>query len=224
MINYTSENEFYNEYLELLINRVTHSTMSLEKDLGNPDDSKNAIRLRDNMRAFKYLLGKNNEILTEETIINIGNIINASSPYVSNGYRNIGERLADSDIPISSPEKIPYDMKKLLNNYYYTWKDMDPYEREANFHINFIRIHPFEDGNGRTARLLLNSNLLSQNLAPIIITEDLEEYYKSYIRDMSVEGMTNLFKIQAKREMGVFEELKQRSEELSNEVKGESIK
>lgn len=202
------ENEFYNEYFELLINRVTHSTMSLEKDLGNPDDSKNAVRLRDNMRAFKYLLGTNSENLTEEIIINTANIINASSLYISSGYRKIGEILADSDIPISKPEQIQDDIKNLIHEYYYDWKDIDPYEREARFHIKFIRIHPFEDGNGRTARLLLNSNLLNQNLAPIIITDDLDEYYKSYIHDESVEGMTNLFKIQAKKEMKVFEELK----------------
>lgn len=209
----------YNEYLELLINRVTHSTMSLEKDLGNPDDSKNAIRLRDNMRAFKYLLAKSNQVLTEETIIETANMINASSMYISNGYRSSGQYIAESDIPMSNPDNIPYDMKNLLNDYYNKWKDMDPYEREARFHIRFIRIHPFEDGNGRPARLLLDSNLLGQNLPPVIITQDLDEYYKSYIRDESVEGMANIFRIQAQKEKLVFEQLQNQQAVKSSEGK-----
>lgn len=225
MFEYKGEDTFYNEYYELLINRVTHSTMSLEKDLGDPDDSKNAIRLRDNMRAFKYLLGKNNELLSEKIIINVANIINASSMYISNGYRSTGNVITDSDIPISNPEKIQYDMEKLLNDYHYNWKDMNPYEREANFHIRFIKIHPFEDGNGRTARLLLNANLLKQNLAPVIITDDLDEYYKSYIRDESVEGMTNLFKIQAQKEKIVFDELQKQFYSNNEDIeKGSSLK
>ena len=225
MFDHINEEEFYNEYYELLINRVTHSTMSLEKDLGNPDDSKNAIRLRDNMRAFKYLLGKNNEALSEQVIINTANMINASSMYISNGYRSTGKCIAESDIPISNPENIEYDMKNLLNDYYHNWKDMNPYEREARFHIQFIKIHPFEDGNGRTARLILNASLLKQNLAPVIITEDLDEYYKSYIRDESVEGMTNLFKIQAQKEKFVFDELqKEYYSNLENIEKGFPLK
>lgn len=94
-INYeisNSNNEtLYAEYFELLISRLTHSSMSLELDLGNVDDSKNAIRLRDNMKAFKYLLNYlySNETITEEIIIKTANIINASSMYISDGYRKM---------------------------------------------------------------------------------------------------------------------------------------
>lgn len=225
MINYTNNDSFYKEYLELLINRVTHSTMSLEKDLGDPNDSKNAIRLRDNMRAFKLLINKNNEVLSEELIIEVANLINESSIYISNGYRKTGKTIADSDIVISNPENISQDMKNLLTDYYYTWKDMDPYVREAKFHIKFIKIHPFEDGNGRTARLLINFNLLNQGLAPVIITDDLNEYYQSYIRGEAVEDMANIFRIQSTREREVFETLKKEHQDsLGTDIKSSPLK
>ena len=36
---------------------------------------------------------------------------------------------------------------------------LELFKREARFHIEFIRIHPFEDGNGRTGRIILNAHL-----------------------------------------------------------------
>lgn len=223
MTNYTDE-KFYNDYFELLISRVTHSTMSLEKDLGNPDDSKNAIRMKDNIKAFEYLLENLNIPLSEQMIIKVANLINASSIYISEGYRNYGEYLAESNIPISNPKSIRNDMLKLINDYYYNWKDMDPFEREARFHIDFIRIHPFEDGNGRTGRLLLNFNLLSQNIPPVIITEDLDNNYKKFIHDKNIKEMANMFRIQSQKEKEVFDKLYEQynftsSEEINNTVK-----
>ena len=50
-------------------------------------------------------------------------------------------------------------------------------EREAKFHIQFERIHPFEDGNGRTGRIILNRNLIANKLAPILITPEMHDIY-----------------------------------------------
>lgn len=43
------------------------------------------------------------------------------------------------------------------------------YEKIAKYHIEYERIHPFQDGNGRTGRLLINYELIKNNLAPAII-------------------------------------------------------
>ena len=56
-------------------------------------------------------------------------------------------------------------------------------EREAKFHIEFERIHPFEDGNGRTGRIILNKHLLDNGLAPIFITPQMREFYINYINE-----------------------------------------
>lgn len=45
-------------------------------------------------------------------------------------------------------------------------------------HIEFVKIHPFIDGNGRTARLLLNFELMKNGYPPIVIEkENRAEYY-----------------------------------------------
>lgn len=198
------------EYIELLINRLTHSNMSLELDLGNPDDSKNAIRLRDNMKAFKSLLNISfsNEKISEKIIIDTANTINESSQFISNGYRKIGAKyIADSKIPITPAEDIQAGVYNLLQKYENDWKDLDVFEREARFHIEFILIHPFEDGNGRTSRLLMNFNLLRQGQAPVIITGDLLEYYHEYIRSNDISRMEHLFRIQSLKENDIIEHL-----------------
>ena len=50
------------------------------------------------------------------------------------------------------------------------------------FHYNFVRIHPFADGNGRTARLLTGLLCLRQGFPPIII--------KSINRDQYIAALT----------------------------------
>lgn len=50
----------------------------------------------------------------------------------------------------------------------------------AEFHYKFIRIHPFDDGNGRVARLLMNFILMQNGYPPVIIkTDDKENYFNA---------------------------------------------
>ena len=179
-LNYFDNSDFYQDYMEMFIFRLTFSNMSIERDLGEIADSKNAIRLRDNYRAFQKLLTMFSYDMSEDLIIDTANTINKSSMYTSNGYRKLGRTLGDTNEPISDPKDIKSDMEKLLYNYYNEWNNLDPYLREAKFNIEFLRIHPFEDGNGRTSRLLLNFNLMKQKIAPVIITDDLvDDYFKA---------------------------------------------
>ena len=198
--NYNKET--LTSYYKLFIMRLTHSNMSIEKDLGNVDDSKNAIRLRDNMKAFLYLeeeLCKNSNI-TEDIITEVASLINESSQYISTDYRKTGNKLGETNIPISEPSKIKSDMEKLLFLYHNDWKQLDPFEREALFNIEFLRIHPFEDGNGRTSRLILNYNLLKQGIAPVIITEEMTDYYFALRNNSDVISMKQFFEEQSKKE------------------------
>ena len=93
----------------------------------------------------------------------------------------------------------------MLDYYNNQWSKLDPYQREALFNFYFIRIHPYEDGNRRTSRLILNFNLLRQGLAPVIITDDLSEIYYKCIKDADVDSLTELFRNQAVKENEVID-------------------
>lgn len=154
--------EFLDRYFVSLIKRFTYSNMNIEKNLEIVGSSETAIILNDNMNAFKYLLDKLsvNEEMSKELIKTVANMVNSSNPYISNEYRKIGNVIADTNIPISSPDKIDNDLSILLDYYNNQWSTLDAYQREALFNFYFIRIHPYEDGNRRTSRLILNFNLL----------------------------------------------------------------
>ena len=80
----------------------------------------------------------------------------------------------------ATPEETPAKMQELVE-----WfrkekvkPDVNPIILAALFHYRFIRIHPFDDGNGRVARILMNFILMQFGYPPAIIkTEDKENYY-----------------------------------------------
>lgn len=69
-------------------------------------------------------------------------------------------------------------MQKLIAEYNKDWVSFHPIARAVLLHGEFVKIHPFIDGNGRTARLLLNFELLRNGYTPIIIkNEQRSNYY-----------------------------------------------
>jgi len=69
-------------------------------------------------------------------------------------------------------------MQKLMAEYQNKWKDYHPVARATLLHGEFVKIHPFIDGNGRASRLLLNFELMKSGYTPIIIkNEDRAKYY-----------------------------------------------
>jgi Fic family protein len=71
----------------------------------------------------------------------------------------------------ASPEETPAKMGDLMGFYKSGAINFDtnPVELAAMIHYKFVRIHPFDDGNGRMARLLMNYILLKNNLPPVVI-------------------------------------------------------
>lgn len=77
----------------------------------------------------------------------------------------------------ASPEETPALMGDLLSWYRASKDQSHPVQLAAEFHYRFVCIHPFDDGNGRVARLIMNYILLNNNYPPVIIkSEDKESY------------------------------------------------
>lgn len=80
----------------------------------------------------------------------------------------------------ASPEETPAKMRDLIEWYRQKTEDgtIHALLLAVEFHYRFIRIHPFDDGNGRTARILMNFILMQHGYPPVIIkTEDKENYF-----------------------------------------------
>lgn len=84
----------------------------------------------------------------------------------------------------ASPEETPAKMHDLLEWYKAerAKKERNPIILAAEFHYKFIRIHPFDDGNGRLARVLMNFILMSYHYPPVVIKTEDKEHYFSVLR------------------------------------------
>ncbi len=75
--------------------------------------------------------------------------------------------------------KVPRLMGELLAWYHENSRKIPAPELAAWVHYKFVNIHPFIDGNGRTARLLMNLILMRAGYPPaVILTVDRKKYYR----------------------------------------------
>lgn len=92
-----------------------------------------------------------------------------------------------TNVIISGAEYLPPDalhvaeeMAKFIEWYKTKAPSLHPVERAARIHSDFVKIHPFTDGNGRTARLLMNFELMKSGFPPVVLpVERRLEYYES---------------------------------------------
>ena len=77
----------------------------------------------------------------------------------------------------TSPNDVDIEMNELIQWLNENNDNLSPIELAASLHYRFVRIHPFDDGNGRTARLLMNYVLLKNDYPIVIIkSKDKKDY------------------------------------------------
>ena len=121
-------------------------------------------------KAFEFVLeiGKNNTKIDEDFVLQLHKIILTGIDGTNAGfYRSVRVHISGSKTVLPNPLKVPDLMKD-----FGTWltdKTDDILVKALEAHYRLVTIHPFVDGNGRTARLLMNAILLENRYAPIII-------------------------------------------------------
>lgn len=90
------------------------------------------------------------------------------------------------EIDFTKPQEISKQMDKLRNLYNNEWQELTVFERAANVHMAITNIHPFSDGNGRVARLILNYELIKNNYPPININESQKLSYYSILEEINI--------------------------------------
>lgn len=84
-------------------------------------------------------------------------------------------------------------MARFVNWYNSEAGQLHPIERAAQVHADFVSIHPFIDGNGRTSRLLMNLELMKSGYPPCVIKVENRLTYYDAIDQWMAHGETEPF-------------------------------
>lgn len=97
-------------------------------------------------------------------------------------WRKIPIFVSGNDYVFPHPKELEGQMKALSEWINAERNKLHPVEFAALLHLKFVTIHPFIDGNGRTARLLTNLALIQKGYLPVIVPPILKMEYNGFIR------------------------------------------
>jgi len=148
-------------------------------------------------QAFDYIqtfVSKKRQELSAKDILDIHSIILNKIDDINKGrYRNVAVRLRGSQTILPNPLKVPELMEEFVE-----WLQNDnpdhPVKIAINAHFKLVSIHPFVDGNGRTARLLMNLLLMQAGFPPAIVRkEDRSVYINSLEKGQTKDDLVDYF-------------------------------
>lgn len=110
-------------------------------------------------------------------------------------YRSIPVRIAGSRVVMPNAQKV-YDLMQNFLKWLSNTNEDDIVKLVADAHLRLVSIHPFVDGNGRTARLLMNLLLLQNGYPPAIIKNTNRMKYINSIEKAQLNGeMADYYKV-----------------------------
>ncbi|OGH10172.1 MAG: hypothetical protein A2152_03325 [Candidatus Levybacteria bacterium RBG_16_35_6] len=155
-----------------------------------------AINLAEAFDYIQTLVDKKRQNLTARNILDIHSIILNKIDDTNKGrYRNIAVRLKGSETILPNALKVPELMEEFIK-----WLQGDnpdhPVKVAIDAHLKLVSIHPFVDGNGRTARLLMNLLLMQAGFpSGIIRKEDRNTYINSLEKGQTKNDLTDYYTI-----------------------------
>lgn len=138
------------------------------------------LEVINHQEAILYIqsLIQNNELLTENIIKETHYLVTKNTVKDAGSYRTQNVVISGASTIPPNYIKVPEEMTKLMERFNTEFQDYHPVIRAAQFHNDFVKIHPFSDGNGRTGRLLSNLILMQDDYLPVIIrAENRLSYY-----------------------------------------------
>lgn len=155
-----------------------------------------AINHAEALDFIKELVKKKRQEITGRDVLDIHALILKKIDDDNAGrYRNVAVRIRGTDIILPNPLKVPELMED-----FFAWlqgKNNEPAVKiAADAHIKFVSIHPFSDGNGRTARLLMNLLLIQKGYPPALVRkEDRDVYLNSIGKAQLSEDFSDYYKV-----------------------------
>lgn len=176
-------------------NRLTHdqtryifetNTIGIENEVLNVDDITETVN---HFRCIDMIIDHAKAILTEKFIKQLHSILkNGTSDsrkdrFSVGDYKKLPNEVGGMHTAL--PEEVADQMKLLLAEY--NENSEKTLQDILDFHVQFERIHPFQDGNGRVGRLIMFKECLKYNIVPFIIDDELKMFYYRGLKEWNNE-------------------------------------
>lgn len=140
-------------------------------------------------RAFSYVkrVVTEGRLLDEEMLKDIHALL-MENIMVGGVYRNVEVRITGAGLRPPAPQEMFQQMRWFFADMPRQREKLNAIEWAAWTHAEFVRIHPFPDGNGRTARMLMNLQLLTEGFQPISIAKEERLAYYEALEAYAVRG------------------------------------
>ena len=126
-------------------------------------------------------LVRTQETLSEWQIRNLHQLVLKNIDNAQAGrYRTVDVKIAGARQDPPPHYRVAERMAELLDWHRHAAESLHPVARAAAIHTRLVLIHPFSDGNGRTARLVLNLELLKSGYWPVVLPVEARlRYYEA---------------------------------------------
>ena len=196
------------EYMEDMLVRIAHHSTAIE---GNtltqaetisilihnfiPRDmsEREYYEVKNYRKAFNTLLEADRKITTE-LIKKYNKNIMENLHDLNGKFKTTQNLILGAEFEPTKPYLVPFEIEDWCNNLSYRLENAKTNKEKVEIimdqHIKFEKIHPFNDGNGRTGRLLIIHSCLKEDLEPIIIPKEEKGKYINLLASENLKELT----------------------------------
>jgi Fic family protein len=153
------------------------NTISVDpNETANVDD---IIETVNHFSCFDYMLDVAEQELSEEIVKEFHRILKSNTSDSRKEWFKVGDYKARANVVGGIETTLPSQVKKAiaaLLSQYCAQKAVD-FAAIVDFHYQFERIHPFQDGNGRVGRIIMFKECLKHDVVPFIIEDEYKQFY-----------------------------------------------
>jgi Fic family protein len=195
------------DYLDDLLVRMTHHSSAIENNtitlseaisilLHRTIPGKISVRefyeIENHRMAFNYIIEHIDQELTISMVHDVHSILMDRLHHERGQFKSQENAIVGASFQTASPTETPSIMHQWLENLNDQMQQAkSPHEIIASVcssHIEYERIHPYADGNGRTGRLLMMHLLLQNKIVPLVIQKENKHEYFQFLENQDAQG------------------------------------
>lgn len=169
-------------------NAIENSTLTLketekillEMDVSRDVSLREVFEAKNLARVIEYVRSKQEEQSKEMILLLHQMLLGNIDDSIAGRFRKQGEYVRVGTHIAPAPEHIELQMEHFVSEYS-SEHDMYFTDKIAKFHLDFETLHPFNDGNGRIGRVIMNYQLQQLGFPTIIIRDKgKQDYYSGF--------------------------------------------